>query len=312
MPDDTMKQLADGGRRSGAGIFRTLRGHAWVQILTRTVHEFSDDRIMAEAAAITYYSLLAIFPAIASLISIWGFFANPAVVRSDLANLDGIIPGGMMQVLGNEMKRVAGQGSSALSIGFFVGLAVSLWFASSGMKAVFDSLNIVYSQKEERGFFRLSGIALLFTLGWLVIFLIALGAVILLPVVLSNVGVSRLSGSIIPIFRWPGMLVIMMLGLAVLYHYGPSHRLPRLRWITWGNVMASLLWLGGSLLFTWYVANFGTYNRTYGSLGAAIGFMTWMWISAMVILLGAELDSEIQHQAEIDAAARQERRDGAS
>jgi membrane protein len=275
----------------------TAAGSGWFAILKRTLHAFGEDRVMAEAAGVTFYALLAIFPAIAALVSIWGFFADPGAATAELSTMAGIFPAGMMQVIREEMTRVAAQNTGALGIGFFAGLAISLWFASSGMKGLFDALNVVYGERETRGFFRLSAIALLFTIGSLVVILLGIGAVIALPIIFGGVGFGSSSGNVISVLRWPALLIVMALALAVLYRYGPSRPGARLRWITWGNVLASLMWVGGSLLFTWYVANFGSYNRTYGSLGAVAGFMTWMWLSSIVILLGAALDSEIERQS---------------
>ena len=168
------------------------------------------------------------------------------------------------------------------------------------MKSLFDTLNIVYGEEEKRGFVKLNAISLLFTIGGILFVLAALGAIVVIPVVLKYVGLSEVADLLLRLGRWPAMFVVLTLALAVIYRYGPSREAPQWRWITWGSALAAMLWLGISALFSWYAASFGNFNETYGSLGAVIGFMTWLWISAIVILLGAELDAEMEHQTARD------------
>lgn len=272
----------------------------------RTVSEFSDDRILSVAAGVTFYALLAIFPAIAALISIYGIFADPAEMSKQLANLSGVLPGGAMDVMGDQMKRLAAQKPSALGIGFVVGLGVALWSASSGIKALLDALNVAYEEKEKRGFIRLSAEALLFTVGAIGFALVAVGAVVVLPILFGYVGLGSLAATLMNILRWPALFVIMALALAVLFRFGPSRAKARWRWVSWGSALGALLWIAVSLLFSWYVANFGSYNKTYGSLGAVIGFMTWMWLSTTVVLLGAELNCELERQTLRDSTTGRE------
>jgi membrane protein len=168
------------------------------------------------------------------------------------------------------------------------------------MKSLFDTLNIVHSEQETRSFIRLNLISLGFTLAGIAFVLLALGAVVVAPLMLDYLGLSRSTDLLVRVSRWPAMFILLALALACVYRFGPSRRAPRWRWITWGSVAATLLWICASLLFSWYAANFGTFNATYGSLGAAIGLMTWLWISAIVILLGAEIDAEMEHQTACD------------
>ena len=168
------------------------------------------------------------------------------------------------------------------------------------MKSLFDTLNIVYGEKEKRGFLMLNAVSLSFTLAGILFVLAALGAVVVIPVVLNFVGLSNFADLMLRIARWPAMFVAVALAFALIYRYGPSREAPQWRWITWGSAVAAVLWLVASGLFSWYAASFGKFNETYGSLGAVIGFMTWLWISAIVILLGAELDAEMEHQTARD------------
>jgi membrane protein len=168
------------------------------------------------------------------------------------------------------------------------------------MKSLFDTLNIVHDEEEKRGFLKLNAISLGFTIGGVLFVLAALGSILVVPILLQHVGLSNAGDLLLRLGRWPAMYLILTFALAVIYRYGPSRETPKWRWITWGSAMAALLWLAVSGMFSWYAANFGNFNETYGSLGAVIGFMTWLWISAMVILLGAEIDAEIEHQTARD------------
>ena len=273
---------------------------SWKSILKRVYSEIGDDRLLAVAASVTFYGLLAIFPAIAALVSLYGLFANPGTIASQVNSLSGIVPNGAMDVIGEQVKRISSKPAGSLGFGFVTGLAVALWSANAGVKAIFDALNVVYDEKEKRGFFKLNAISLLFTVGSLAVVLVALGAVIVVPIILNLVGLGAVVETLISLARWPILSVLIVGALTILYRFGPSRRQAKWRWVTWGSGAAAVSWLIVSMLFSWYVTKFGTYNETYGSLGAAIGFMTWMWLSSIVVLVGAELNAEMEHQTERD------------
>jgi membrane protein len=266
----------------------------------RAYTNVGDHRILALAAGMTYYSLLAIFPALAALVALYGLFADTGTIAKHLDEVSGFMPGGAIDVAREQLTRVASKGNQTLGLTFIIGLAVSLWSANAAMKSLFDTLNIVYGEKEKRGFLKLNALSLAFTLAAIAFVLSALGAVVVLPVLLNYLWLSDFADKFVRIVRWPAMFLVVALALAGIYRFGPSREAPRWRWITWGSVAATILWLGASALFSWYAANFGKFNETYGSLGGAIGFMTWLWISAIVILLGAELDAEMEHQTALD------------
>jgi membrane protein len=255
---------------------------------------------MAVAAGVTYYALLALFPAIAALVSIYGLFADPATIQDHLNALSGVLPSGALDIIREQMTRIASKGGGTLGLSFVIGLAVSLWSANAGMKAIFDALNIVYGEDEKRSFVGLNVRSLSFTLGALAFLLLAIAAIVVLPILLNFVGLGSTVAWLLALGRWPILLVAVTLGLAVLYRTGPSRDAAKWKWVTPGGVLAAVLWLVVSMLFSWYVANFGSYNETYGSLGALIGFMTWMWISTIVVLTGAEINAEIEHQTAKD------------
>lgn len=268
------------------------------QVLVRVYNDISDHRVMALAAGMTFYSLLAIFPALAAIVAIYGLFSDPSTIMAHLDDLSGFMPGGALEVAKDQLTRVASKGGQTLGLTFIGGLAVSLWSANAAMKSMFDTLNVINDEQEKRSFVRLNAISMSFTLGTILIALVAVGAVVVLPVALNYisfyVGISDQADALLRVGRWPVLFVVIALALSLIYRFGPSHEASRWRLITWGSALAAFLWLGASALFSWYAANFGNYNETYGSLGAVIGFMTWLWISAIVVLIGAELDAELE------------------
>jgi membrane protein len=287
----------DRGRRAETPA--DIPGRGWRDVLWRTFEGFNADRILSVAAGVTFYVLLALFPAVAALVSLYGLFADRATIGTHLDLLAGILPDDALQIIRDQIGRIAAEKNN-LGFAFFGGLAISLWTANAGMKAMFDAMNVVYGEDEKRGIVALNLRSLGFTLGAIVFLLLALAAIVVAPVVFAFIGFPSGGEKIIALTRWPILFVLTLVALAILYRYGPSRRQPRWRWISVGSVVASVLWLSGSLLFSWYVANFGNYNATYGSLGAVVGFMTWIWLSATIVLLGGELNAEIEHQTARD------------
>jgi membrane protein len=305
VPDSTRgdrSQLDDGRGRFAEGP-SAIPARGWKDIFQRVYGGISDDRILANAAGVTFYALLALFPGIAAVVSIYGLFADPNTIVSHLDMLAGFAPGGAIDVVREQLTRLAAQGSTKLGISFLVALVISLWSANSGIKALFDALNVVYEENENRSFMQLNTVTLTFTIAAIAFLLIALACVIALPVALNYLSPAGVTGLLLKIARWPILLVLVAFGLDLTYRYGPSRAEPRWQWITWGSALAAIVWLAASALFSWYAANFGTFNKTYGSLGAIIGFMIWMWLSTIVVLVGGKLNAEIEHQTARDSTA---------
>ena len=198
------------------------------------------------------------------------------------------------------MKRIAAAHSGGLGLAFGISLLISLWSANGAVKALFDGLNVAYEERESRGLVKLNLISLAFTLGGLVFVALALSAVVVAPVLMHVLHLDRVGGAWLAELRWPVLLLITVGLISLIYAFGPSRTRPRWSWITWGGTFAAVLWVGASLLFSWYVANFAHYDKTYGSLGAVVGFMTWIWYSTIIVLFGAELNSELEHQTAVD------------
>jgi membrane protein len=279
----------------------------WKDILWRVYASINDNRLLAVAAGVVFYSLLAIFPAIAAFVSLYGLVADASTIDSHLSLAAGIFPAGAVDILHEQITRLTAKTDAKLGLGFVTGLAIALWSANAGMKGIIDALNVVYDEKEKRSFVKLNLLSLLFTLVAIFSLIIALAAVVIAPIVFSAVGLSSLPGLAIAALRWPLLLVLAAIALAAIYRYGPSRTEARWQWLSFGSVAAAVAWLIGSVLFSWYISHFGAYNATYGSLGAAVGMMMWMWISAIVILLGGELNAEIEHQTAHDSTVGSEK-----
>jgi membrane protein len=275
----------------------------WGAALWRVYQKMNDNRLLAVAAGVVFYGLLAVFPAITAFVSLYGLMADPSTIHDRLSLATGVLPQGALNILNEQLTRLTSHRTSALSVGFIGGLLVALWSANAGAKAVMDALNVAYGETEKRSFVRLNLVALAFTLGTIFALMLALGAVVVAPIVLSQLGLSGASETLIDLARWPILLGLVVLGLTILYRYGPSLTDPHWTWFFPGNVIAAVSWLVLSGLFSWYIAHFGSYDATYGSLGAAIGMMTWMWISMIVVLLGAELNADIQCKASSASSA---------
>ena len=290
---------ADGERGRDAQKPSEIPPKGWRDIAWRVHEGIGEDRLLLVAAGVTFYGLLALFPATAALVSLYGLFTDASTINDHLARLSGFLPGGALEVIGDQVKRIVGQGGGKLGFAFVAALALSLWGANAGTKAIIDALNIIYKEREKRSYLKLTLQSLAFTLVGMVLLGLAAGSVVVFPVLALGIPIRSWAG-LVGVMRWPLLLIAILCGLACLYRYGPSRTEPQWRWVTWGSAFAAITWLTGSLLYAWYVGNFGTYNKTYGSLGAMVGFMVWMWLSAIVVLVGAEINAEMEHQTAED------------
>ena len=295
----------DRGRRASAPWQIPWPG--WKDIFWRTYGQIGEDRLLAVAAGVVFYGLLALFPAVTAFVSLYGLFAKASTINEHLSLVSGLMPGGGVEIIQEQVNRIAAKGETKLGFAFAFGLALALWSANAGMKALIDALNVIYDEKEKRGFIKLNFLSLILTAGGLLAILTAVGAIVVLPVVLSYVGLGGWTEMLLRLLRWPVLLFVVIFGLAVLYRFGPSRQHPRWEWLSAGSVAAAVAWLASSALLSWYLANFANYDATYGSLGAAIGMMMWMWVSSIVILVGAELNSEVEHQTARDSTTGSER-----
>ena len=275
----------------------------WWQIAKRAVAKFGENELMSEAAAVTFYALLSLVPAITALVSLYGLVSDPSSIAKQLDQLAGVVPSGGMQIIDEQVKRLTQTPASGLSTGLIVGLATALWSANAATKSMFSALNDVYGEHETRSFLRITATSLILTVGGIVTMITGLVLLVALPAIFKAMGLDTAFALAIRIGRLPIMLAVIVAALAILFRYGPDRHPPKWRWVTWGGALAGIGWVAVSLGFSWYVTEFGSYNKTYGSLGAVIGFMTWIWISTTVLLLGAQINAELEEQTTRETAA---------
>ncbi len=274
-------------------------GRKFWRLLQIARRRLVDDQITTVAASVAFFVILAVFPGLAAVIAIVGTFADPDKVDSLLSALSGVIPSESVEFLKRHVGRLAGVGASQhgrpdLAFAPIAGLGILLWSANRGTKALFRGLNDIYDQEEQRSFLAFTAVTLTFTFGAIAFLVFSVGAIIVFPLVLDTLMAADMRARWLGALRWPALLVIVGAVLAGLFRFGPSRPTARWRAIAWGSSVAAALWLGGSLLFSWYISSFGGLTDVYGPLSAVIGFMVWIWLSAIAVLVGAEVDAALQ------------------
>ena len=247
---------------ASAPISRHRGWGAWKRILYNTYQQINADRLLALAAGVVFYGLLALFPAITAVVSSYALFAKPSTIIGHLAVLSSMMPSSAYEIVDEQIARIVAGTPTKLSVTFFFGLALAIWSANAGVKAIIDALNIVYGVKERRGFIRLNLLSLGFTVGAIAGLLLAMAAIVAAPIVFSFLRLDGYADALMIWLRWPALFVLLMLGLAVLYRFGPTLDHPRWHWISPGALLASLAWLGGSALLSWYLSHLADYDTT--------------------------------------------------
>jgi membrane protein len=288
------------GRGREAETPEQIPARGWRDIIWRILWSISADRILSTSGSVAFFALLAIFPGIAAVVSLYGLFADASTMGSHLSLLSGFLPVGVIQLIADQVSLIASQGEKTLGVAFAISLLIALGSANSGMAALFDALNVVYDEDEKRSLVRFYATTFMFTLVGMAFTILAIAGVVVLPLLMKFVGLPTMTGWLVTALRWPVLLFALILSLACVYRYGPSRRDARWRWVTWGSIIGAMLWMAASMTFSWYVTTFDSYNKVYGSLGASVGFMVWLWISSVIVLLGAELNAEMEHQTARD------------
>ena len=252
------------------------------------------------ASGVAFYIMLASIPGIAAVVTVYGLISNPDEVKAASSLLGAFLPPAAADMLSSQLSRIVaaqehGSASMLASSAWFV---VLLWSANRGMKSFVNALNTIYDRSEERGYFERTAVTLMFTLGAIIILASLLAGLLLLPAVFKAVGMADDTLSIVNFLRWPAFLVLAGVAVAALYRYGPSRRAAGWRSILKGSSVGAVLWVGFSLLFSWYVATFGNFTALYGSLAAIVAFMFWLWLSALAVLIGAEVDASAAKRTE--------------
>ncbi len=298
----TSKQLArqrGRGRQAENPAAIPLRG--WQDIFWRVFHGISQDRILLAAAGTTYYLLLALVPTLTAFVAIYGLFNDRSTVIQQVELLAGLVPSGGLDIIRDQLTRLTTQSDGTLSVTLLLSLVIAFWSASSGIKALFEAMNVAYHEAEKRNFIKLNVTALVFSLGGAVAAMLVVGVAIGVPAALAILPGGKNFDWTVRIVSYLVMIGVLAAGIAALYRWGPSREQAKWRWITPGAGLAVAALGLTSVLFSWYVGNFSDYNAAYGSLGALIGMLTWIWISVTIIIVGAELNSEIEHQTARDS-----------
>jgi len=284
----------------------TIDARGWRDIALRVKTEVIKDNIGLIAAGVAFYFLLAIFPMIAALLSIYGLIFDPAEAREQITALAGVLPGEARSLLTEQTEQLTSGSRSALGFGALFSILVALWSARKGTNAMTIALNIAYNEEDNRSFIRQLLLTFVLTLGLIIFFALSLAIVAAAPVALQLLGLGAVAEVALDILRWPILGLIAVVALAGMYRFGPDPSSAKWRWLTPGAVMAVIFWLVTSGLFSWYVSNFGNYNEMYGSLGAVVILLFWFYLTAFIFLLGAELNSEMEHQTRRDTTVGRE------
>jgi membrane protein len=271
-----------------------IGGRGWKQIALRTKEQFKSDNVTVLAAGVAFYLLLALAPALVAVLAIYGLVSDPAEVGSHIDEFSAALPADMRNLLEEQLRTAADASPSELGVGLVVGVAAAILGASKGARSLVQAINVAYDEEETRGFLKLRILGLAITAVGLVVIVIALGSLTVLPAIGERLGDGgRLIASIV---RWPLMALVGVAGLAALYRYAPDRDDARWQWVTPGALAAVVIWLLGSVAFTIYADQFSSFGETYGALGAVVVLMLWLFLTAMAILVGAEINGEAERQ----------------
>ena len=290
--------VANGGHGRQADSPQEIPAKGWKDIAKRTMKSIKEDQVPLLSAGVAFYALLALFPLVIAAVSIYGLVADPKMVQDQIANLTKMLSPQTADLVGNQLVEVTKGAGGALGFATVLGILTALWSASSGMKALITGVNLAYDETESRKFLKLRGLAVLFTLGAMVLMGVALASIVGYPPIADNLPtVLRWLVAIVRFLILGGLLVV---ALAVVYRYAPDRDEPRWSWVSWGSGIAALLWVLATIGFALYATFFGNYNKTYGALAGVIILMFWLFLSAFVVLVGAELNTEMELQTAKD------------
>jgi len=273
--------------------------HPAVQYLFRLNQNIDEDYIGLLAAGIAFYFFMAAFPALAAMISLYGLFSDPAFIPQQLQNLENFLPAESLKILSDQAKSIASTNTAALGLGFVVGLILTIYTTTKGVRALMKGLNIAFNVRERRNIVLQTSTAFALTFGMMIYLLFSLTLIAFMPALFNLMPLPDYITTPLLTLRWPLLMFSAMIGLQILYHYAPSHpKNKKIKLWSWGSIVAMLFWVGGSSLFSLFVSNFGSYNETYGSLGAVAVLLLWFWLNALTILFGAEVNASFQTEEE--------------
>lgn len=278
----------------------TIPAKGWKDVLLRVKRKIGRDHVSLLAAGIAFYVMLSIFPALVAAVTIYGLVADPAEVEAVVANLSGVLPPSAVALVEDQLHGLVQSSPSSLGWGAVLSLLIALWSASKGAKALITAVNVAYDETESRSFLRFQGLALLFTVGFIVMGVVSIGLIAALPSLVERLPLGPTGTGAAFLVRWIVLLALILGALSLVYRYGPAREDARWRWITLGSFIAGGLWIAASGLFSWYVSSFASFNQTYGALAGVVVLLLWLQITFFLVLLGAELDAELEHQTALD------------
>ncbi|MGI8614107.1 MAG: YihY/virulence factor BrkB family protein [Nocardioidaceae bacterium] len=298
--DQATKSTAGSAPGADAESPKQIPGKGWLQITKRSLKEMGSDHLTLIAGGVAYAWFLALFPGMIAAITVYGLVSSPADVQSQMSGLSDNLPKNAQTLITKQLTSIANGSSSSLSIGLVISLALALWSASAGIAGLVEALNIAYDEDDNRKFVVKRGLAILLTIGFIVFLAVALGLVAVVPAVLSSLSLGLVGTILAQVARWVLLVALIFVALALLYRVGPDRDAPKLKWLSLGAVVAAVLWVVASVGFSLYVNNFGSYGKTYGSLAGVVVLLLWFWITALVVLLGAEINAETEAQTAAD------------
>ncbi|MBF9034977.1 YihY family inner membrane protein [Rhodobacterales bacterium HKCCE2091] len=279
---------------------RQIPWRGWRRIAVRTWTETNRDHLGLIAAGVAFYGLLALFPAITALMAVAGLAFEPAQITAQVELIFSLVPEAAAQIIIDQASAVAGSDEGGLGLSAALGFALAVWSASKGVSSLIEGVNVAYDEAETRGIVRLTVTRLALTLFLVTGMVTGLGATIVLPSILQILALGPTTEMVIGLVRWGVLLLMTMIGVGVVYRYAPDRQMARWRWLTPGAVLATIAWIAASAGFAVYVQNFGSYQETFGALAGVIILLMWLWISAYLILIGAELNAEVEAETRID------------
>lgn len=279
----------------------------WLDIGKRVFSEIKADHVQIVAAGVGFYFFLALFPTIVAAISVYTLVLEPSQIEEQISRLSTVLPDQAFGMLIEFLQPVLEQSKKEIGWGLTFSIAISLWSANKGTSALFEGVNIAYNEMDKRSFIKKNLLTLVFTLGAVVLGLISLLFIIFFPILIEKVGLPKQIENIIGWSRWVVLGIILILSLSMVYKIAPNRSNPRFAWVSPGAIFGTVFWLAGSLLFSWYVKNFGSYDDLYGSFAAVIILMLWLFLTAFIVLLGAEINSELEHQTTYDTTVGEQK-----
>ncbi|MBB1405752.1 YihY/virulence factor BrkB family protein [Pseudoalteromonas sp. HL-AS2] len=282
----------------------------WWDITKRIFTQMSRDNLSLVAAGVAFYALLAIFPALAALVSIYAYFASPTDIGAHLSQVIELLPESTGELILSQIASIAQSSSTSLSLSAIGTLILTIWSSSKGSQALITACNISYQEYEKRSFFKAQLVRFLFSIGAIVVAIFALLIIGILPVVLNLVGLKENIDLLITFISWPLLAFTFNFALVLLYRYAPHRKPAKWRWITLGSVIATILWIVASIGFSFYVSKFASYNETYGSLGGVVIMLMWLYISAYIVILGATINAASEQQTAIDSTIGPDKKRG--